>query len=292
MRPATQDIQWVENGAGQIVGLSLGHDHCAEHEWGIEKLRRALGMTGGMGVEGRTATKAPPFFRFETYKHTLPKARGVKTAQRWPAAVLCVKAHASDWDTDNTATAVEMVKNNRVGFMTSPSDHWYKEERDNLRTAWSDDGFIIHVRGEENVKRLTELAALFQENDLALADPSAFAFSRSGMSVIAPSRMLPEEKAHVLAQDEAHAKLVSAAKATGIEQVLADAGKGFYALSPAWTDKSETDVKFFLNPREQHKFNFGWYTVDELKAWANNEGPILKEAPVPPSPSVGKPRLR
>lgn len=292
MRPATQDIQWVINGNDEVVGLCLGHDHCAEHEWGVRRLRDSLGISGGLGVEGRTATQAPPMFRFETYKSSVPKARGSsKAGEKMPAAVLCVKAFTGPWDTDNEATPLEMVKNNRVGFIAHPGESYYKSERHDLSTAWSEDGFIIHVRGAENVKHLTELAALFKQNDLALADPSSWGFSRTGLSVVAPSRMLPEEKALVLEQDQAQARLEAAAKATGIEQVLKDAGKRYYALSPAWADPEQTSVKFYLNPYEQKQFNFGWYTVEELTAWANNEGPILKQ-PAVPAPSAPKMRMR
>lgn len=293
MRPASQDIQWITNGRDEVVGLSLGHDMCAEHEWGVKALHQALGLTGGLGVEGRTATQAAPFFRFETYKHSLPKERGsLKAPEKWPAAVLCVKAYTSDWDTDPTDSVLDLVKNYRLRFLGNPGDRWYKSERDNISTAWSQEGFIIHVRGEENVKHLTELAQLFRKNDLALADPHVLGFSRSGLSVVAPSRMLPEEKAKVMEDDVAMAKLVAAAKATGIEEVLKDAGKHYYALSPAWTDESQTAVRFYLNPREQKKFNFGWYTVDQLKAWANDAGPILKEPVISTPSSAPKPRMR
>ena len=63
--------------------------------------------------------------------------------------------------------------------------------------------------------------------------------------------------------------------ATGIEEVLKAAGKKWYALSPGWRDKRKQHVDFFLNPCEQERYDFGWFTVEELRQWARDEGPVL-----------------
>ena len=56
--------------------------------------------------------------------------------------------------------------------------------------------------------------------------------------------------------------------------ILKDADKGYYALSPSWD--GDNNLIFWLNPREQHVYNHGWFNVDELKMWAKNDGPIMK----------------
>lgn len=39
MRKASQDNGLIVED-GKLIGIALGYDYCAEHEWGIEELRR------------------------------------------------------------------------------------------------------------------------------------------------------------------------------------------------------------------------------------------------------------
>ena len=45
-------------------------------------------------------------------------------------------------------------------------------------------------------------------------------------------------------------------------------------LLPAIDDTG--NLRFFLNPREQNRYNHGWFSLEELKAWAGDTGPIIK----------------
>jgi hypothetical protein len=83
-------------------------------------------------------------------------------------------------------------------------------------------------------------------------------------------------------KDEDRINLHEAAKATGIEEKVCAAlksdfgGKPFYALSPSWKNKQNTKHKvvFWLNPTDQQKNNYGWFTVEELEQWIEGKGPI------------------
>ena len=47
---------------GQVIGINLGADYCAEHEGGIESLERALGIQkkeGDFGIEARRVSIQP-----------------------------------------------------------------------------------------------------------------------------------------------------------------------------------------------------------------------------------------
>lgn len=90
------------------------------------------------------------------------------------------------------------------------------------------------------------------------------------------SRVAPQVRADVLATDREHKRLLAAAAATGIEQRLKAAKRGWYALSPGWVDERKQEVHFFLNPMEQPRYNHGWFTVAELDAWAAGHGPVMK----------------
>lgn len=102
--------------------------------------------------------------------------------------------------------------------------------------------------------------------------------NRRGLSFVIYSRIAQSVLDATLERDCNHKALLDAAKATGVEEVLKAARRGWYALAPAWADPAKTSVKFFLNPREQHRFNHGWFTVAELEAWAAGHGPVMKDA--------------
>lgn len=276
MRRATHDTSWVFSESGALVGLSLGYDFCAEHENGVRPLREALGVSGGLGVEGRTATRAAPLATLEPYEHLLPAKRGSRKArEKVPAALFTILAQDVAWE--RTRPLTERLK----GLWLADPDHTpYDLDRYDLSAEWSEGGLRVHARGATQVTRLTELAERWLNGDLALGDPHAFGFlKRGGLSLIAPSRMTEAERDHVLRVDLDAQRLDQAADATGVRQALAAAGLRPYALSPAWTDASETQVRFFLNPQDQQRVNYGWFNVEELLAWAKGEpSPILKDA--------------
>src|SRR5690606_6974440 len=84
-------------------------------------------------------------------------------------------------------------------------------------------------------------------------------------------------------QDEDNRALNAAAEATGIREYLRHHKKRFIALKPAWNHDPKTrhpsayNVIFWLNPWEQDKDNFGWFTVEDLMDWAAGKGIIPKQ---------------
>ena len=59
-----------------------------------------------------------------------------------------------------------------------------------------------------------------------------------------------------------------------LEKILEKAKCRYYALSLRWKDDDKKEVIFWLNPMEQDKNNFGWFTVEDLKDWAKGKGKI------------------
>lgn len=35
--------------------------------------------------------------------------------------------------------------------------------------------------------------------------------------------------------------------------------------------------RFWLNPWDQHIYEAGWYTLEELKQWGKDKGPVIKQ---------------
>ena len=58
-----------------------------------------------------------------------------------------------------------------------------------------------------------------------------------------------------------------------VKQTLRDQGKEWRSLERwQWMDG---EVRFWLNPVDQHNYNVGWFSIDELVQWAHDMGPVL-----------------
>lgn len=44
MRKAYSNVFFITEGEKKFIGVSLGYDYCAEHEWGIKGIRNGLCM--------------------------------------------------------------------------------------------------------------------------------------------------------------------------------------------------------------------------------------------------------
>lgn len=60
-----------------------------------------------------------------------------------------------------------------------------------------------------------------------------------------------------------------------VKTTLHDQGKEWHSLE-RW-QWMEGGIKFWLNPSEQDIYRPGWYTIDDLIAWAHDTGPVLIE---------------
>ncbi|MBX0328047.1 hypothetical protein K2Z83_10200, partial [Oscillochloris sp. ZM17-4] len=58
-----------------------------------------------------------------------------------------------------------------------------------------------------------------------------------------------------------------------LKSALDDQGKEWRSLERwQWMDGQ---IRFWLNPTDQVRYQSGWYTIDELMLWARNRGPVL-----------------
>lgn len=265
MRRATHDTKWYLGENGELIGITLGFDFCGEHEDGVDPLMRIFGMPDKtpIGLDDRRIRQVPESLSFARFTHQPSDKR----RKAYPCAALAL--HAQD---------LEAIRNGHLlTFYSEPHEEWY-DSRDDLACAWSRDNFAILARGEENIPRLAELFQAFQRLDILFGSVRAVSFiDRAGLTFILDSRISDETREQVLEADLDHQRLHEAARATGIEKRLRDAGRRWYALSPAWADESKTTVRFWLNPVDQHLYSANWYTVEELERWAEGTGPVMKE---------------
>jgi hypothetical protein len=260
MRDAFFEKGWLELEGGGVYGVALGYDRCAQHEEGADDIFRQFKVPGTSklsGIEARQATVVPASLVFTRMSIAVRKG-----PRKYPAAVLYLPESGSEERSPQSLGPVLQVK---ALPLNKPNY--------DLMVGWSRNGFLVAVRGEQNVQWLEEVYQAATRNDLALD------VGRRGLSLVIVSKLPDEAKAALLDADLGEKELLAAAAATGIEKTLKDAGKGWYALSPRWKDeKQKEEVIFFLNPMEQSKNRCGWFSVQELEQWARNTGPVVKRS--------------
>lgn len=244
-----RDAEFIMNGE-IFVGINLGADFVAEHEWGISDIKGVLGVPVNVtmspelhGIKGRTVTKFPSkdFFFQKKKTHT------------------CLTFEANSF-------------NELRGWKNSELDS--KPEK--LATAWSGRDFGIVV-ANEYAGYLQELFEAFQRCDVVIGlGGTTNPFQNAGLSIAIASRFPKDIDEILKVADEDHRQLLLVVEATGIEKRLKAAGKRYFALSPRWKDETKKEVEFWLNPHEQDKDNYGWFTVRDLDLWIEGKGKIPK----------------
>lgn len=247
---------FIEEG-GILVGISLGFDFCAEHEWGITPIKQSLGIQ---------QDDVDPW-----NNHVITK---------FPSTNVLV-----DFDEEEgyllyfvyLRRAESFKRNPTLINETSELKFYSTKEEDQFVSAWDDGSFGIHVRGAENVKKLKAVYGAFCSMDIVCGYTSD-SWRRGGLVFAFNSLISEQDKNDVREKHHSHNRLIKAVQESGIEQLLKDAGCEYFALSPKWIDPTDESkgFRFWLNPWEQQKNNCGWFTLEELKQWANGEGPIPK----------------
>jgi len=68
MRKAFHDYGLLEH-EEEFVGVSLGYDYCAEHEWGIKRMKELFAIPestkDNLGIKCRTITNCPDRLSFK-----------------------------------------------------------------------------------------------------------------------------------------------------------------------------------------------------------------------------------
>lgn len=256
---------------GHIESVNLGADYAAEHEWGIERTEYRFGLdkSAAPGVPRRTITRVPEGLIFDTKRHIIE------------CGVLA-----------NGTAATEHARRT-LGRI---------HDDEEIAGAWDQGEFaVLFPNTQQGEDDLLDFVTAFHDLDVAFLfqNVGSNPFARAGLNLVIVSR-LPKEIVDDLAEKDAdHDALVAAVAATGIEARLDEWGKTenrwgakpYYALSPRWSEppmtvfdnrtlESKHPVAFFLNPREQQLYRSGWYTVEDLEAWMEGRGPVVKTARV------------
>ena len=252
-------------GRGRPWGVALGFDFAAEHEGGIAQLRGKFGIDASLiGVGARTITRLPAKFGY----HEAPAVSLIGIDNNW-------EDHAND--------------SRYTQFMRQRCTEGESLARIPVCGTWSNIGFLAAIlRNKTDFPQ--ELYQAFLRHDIVIWQVGRRGpFDGSGLCIGIRS-LLPESVARLWwTGDVNRICLQGAADQTGIAERLRTAGRGWFALSPKWSQelvsiyrgqvKTRYPVVFYLNPHEQHRYNSGWFTVEELDQWAEGTGPVMKVAP-------------
>lgn len=268
MKPA-REVSFVRSEDEKtLVGVFLKADFTAEHECGIDRLKRQLGIEqqeDRFGIENRRANlqREELAIFYQNGKHT-------------------VMAMADSW---GFARFKEMVaaKESMKKILDHFDCRFYKDET--LVGAWDDRRFAVAAQTVDAGQELRVVYDALIDGDLCvmLGGGNDNPFDRGGLALGIISHVPQSIKDSLHEGDKRAYDLKVAARATGIYDVVSR--DAYFALSPRWiedmcdSDKWDTEhgVVFWLNPSNQMHNASGYFTVEELTLWAKGEaedGPI------------------
>ena len=251
-----------------IVGVDLGADYCAEHEWGIKGISRKCGIGNYIDNNGNIVSVSEQE-NFESYNGELKPLFGVESrsisnsskVKMYEYKINCKKAYALvcaggyyDRNCDKKPYSELMPWN----------DDW------DFSACWSGEDFAFMVKDKNVVEALYNA---FQNLDIAIGFTGGGTFKNAGLTILIKS-LIPKSWANeVYKRDKENYETWKKAYETGIYKELKEANKRFFALSPKKDDNG--NLIFWLNPYEQSKYYFGWVTLQDLKDWIQEKGKIV-----------------
>ena len=266
---------------GEVTGVSFGSDATTEHGCGINPLHLQLGVAAGH-VEGRQQRTD-----FQKWK----EAKEQKTLKGYARRLFGVDPQIPPMGMDKRyitklPSSLRWVeKDGNAGFLCYSREFaitalvekfaGYLDRRD-LACGWSDEGFIALAKGQDNIDRLRVVFDAVQRKDAVIGSFSVP--QHRGIAILIASRVPDSTRAVMLDQDREAFELEKRVDATGIVNYVEAAGKRFSALGKGSVDGNNV-LSIWLNPYDQDKYNFGWFTVEELQQWCEDKGPVIKTRP-------------
>lgn len=156
-----------------VYGIWFGADYCAEHEWGIDRIRE----------EFPDNTKEDPSITGVKLKEFDPDCWRFFSNTNKGVLLFDAKYHHLNKEFDYRR------------FSSHTKELILKEKKD-LVTAWDGYSFGIHVAGKDNIKKLTQLWEAIQICDIAcwLGGSRSNPFENSGLVLSIISKTPAEYK--------------------------------------------------------------------------------------------------
>jgi hypothetical protein len=233
---------------GKLIGVNLGADHTAEHEWGIKDICQYYCIDdSAMGLGKRIITNGPGtinggYFRFV-------EDEPINKKGKWSGMYL--DRYSKEFYVGN--------------YVYANSD---------FVTCWDSKSFAAISTDKTKVSQLKEIFEAFKSNDIAIWLGGGGVFKNAGLCIGIASRIPKQATDAWLAKDQEALELKELMHQSGIEEHLKNAGKAWFALSPSFNKDRELII--WLNPMGQDRYNSMWCTVEDLKQWAEDKGPVMK----------------
>jgi hypothetical protein len=276
----------------KFVGISLGYDYCAEHEWGIAGIKRICGIpestNKNMGVECRSITNVPPVHFFEeTFKKKKFAILYMDRVSMWNPEKETKIPHNFDKYKEDFLH-YEKIKADDI---KKGSEYVFRKDKDNVLTAWDESSFGVAVMGATEVEYLRELYQAFLNKNVTIAVVNLRAmnpFAGSSMSLLIRDRIPQETLDLMYSADKEYYDREDYEEKIGMKKILQKHGnkngyrgaKYFMACSPKWINYEDAekreenkkqyntkyDIMYWVNYSDDDN-NFGWYTVEEIREW-------------------------
>jgi hypothetical protein len=301
MRRAYNDFGLIEV-EDKFIGVSLGYDHCAEHEWGVRELKDMFGVPEAnkenMGVKSRTITKCPTLV-FRTGKHKGVNHALLYTGVSWRSDEENAKYTPRDFEKypeqilDNIKWVVEDNKKPRNAGCQ-------REMPEPVITAWSSSDFGVAVYGDKETEQLKELYEAFRANNVTIAVSNLKAknpFAGSSLCLLITDRIPKETLDLMYAGDKEYFDREDYEEEIGMKKIIEKYGNKngyhglhyFMACSPKWISYSDTearevqrakygtqyDIMYWVNYSDD-EHNYGWFTVEEIREWLTGTKKLSK----------------
>jgi hypothetical protein len=267
----------------KFIGISLGYDYCAEHEWGIKDLKSICGIPeaskDNMGVKCRTITVVPTIV-FKESTHKKKKFAVLYTGYKYQS-----KEDVEKYVPHNLKDYEDSLIWNEKWNLEHPS----REVKDNIITAWSSNDFGVAVMGKREVEYLNELYQAILNLNLTIAVTSMRnPFGGSSLCLLITDRIPQEVLDKMYSEDKEFYDREDYEEKIGMKDIIKKHGNKngynkknyFHACSSKWIDYEDVEAREEAKKTRNTKFdiiywinhsdddsNYGYYSVEEIKEW-------------------------
>jgi len=269
----------------KFIGVSLGYDYCAEHEWGIKDLKRLCGMPEAskknMGIKNRTITQCPVL----VFKESTVKKKNF--------AILYsgYKYRTQEESENQLPHDFRNYENDLIWNADWNAKSPNRDSQDNIQTAWDESSFGVSAMGDTEIGYLKELHEAFKKLNITIAITNLKAknpFAGSSLCLLITDRIPKEAIDAMYAADKEYYDREDYEEKIGMKKIIEKYGnkngyngdKYFMACSPKWINYSDAeerekwkakhdtkfDIRYWINYSDDDS-NCGYYTVEEIRQW-------------------------
>jgi len=102
-------------------------------------------------------------------------------------------------------------------------------------------------------------------------------FLMNGLALVLVDEFPADINQQMIDREQETARLLKLWTDSGIKELLRKAGKTWFSLGGKVILGKDGKYRTWLNPCEQRIHNAGWWTFEELRQWASDEGPVVAQ---------------